>query len=65
MKKIILLSLSIVTVLICGCKSVSTDTFQQRLEKYVEANFSSGYYCDTIPGHKYFFDVASIPYKTT
>lgn len=65
MKKVALLSLSIFAVVICGCASVVKSTFQQRLLSYIEENFSSGYYCDILPGHKYFFDVVSTPYKNT
>lgn len=48
-----------------GCKSAPIDSFQQRLEQYIQENYSTGYYCDILPDHKYFFDIVSVPYKNT
>jgi len=74
MKKFFLLVLSVSAVLVIGwCHSGDfkntsltwSADFGQRLEKYIASNFSSWYYCDVLPDHKYFFDVVSLPYKDT
>lgn len=37
--------------------------FEQRLQRYIENQFSKWYYCDEVKWSKYFFDFVYFPYK--
>ena len=38
-------------------------SFEERLQHYIESEFSDWYYCDELEWSKYFFDFVYFPYK--